>query len=275
MLHGVQHSVRHSVFHGTVREGYGDVVIPPIDAPLEAVNGAQLTAHLGFGHESIWKHIWLLNETASPCNPSVGPAVMTTTVGTPTFGVQGPIDSYDKGVAFTDGQAAQIATANAAVTMGTASWAILVEALTPTLPAANRIITGADGAEDILVQYMSGTGQVRCVVVDSVAGTIVSTIPNNHASATSHTYLLVGINGGNMRLASEVNLGNSISIAGIASLDLPSAWRVGANGSCPAGTISYLAIAISDGSALQNNAIADLLTNQAAAITNYRTATGR
>lgn len=247
---------------------------PPVVAQLEPLTGAQLTTMLGFGHESIWKNLWLFNEAAAPMNPSIGAANMTTLAGTPTYGAAGPLDSFDKGVSFTDGQVAQAATGNGGVTFGANHWAVLIEVSTLTLPGGNRFIVGHDGVEDCFVQFMQTTGQIRGVVVGGTIGTQTCSVAVNHAGATSHTILFVGIIGANMRIASELGISGSTSIAAEAAFDFASTWRIGGSNAWN-GVIALNAVAISDGSTLQNNAIIDLFNNQAACITNYRTATGR
>lgn len=259
----------------------GSAVPPPptqvfrsYTAPLEAINGQQLTAQLGFGHEAIWRHIWNCNETTNPLYGQVG-STMDSLVGTPTFNVAGPLDAYDKGVQFTDAQAAQIGTANGAVNPLDKHWAILCEVRFTALPAANRIVLGVDAGEDLFLQYMSASGNVRVVTTDGGVGTQTANIAQNHNTANWHTILATGVVGSNIRCASELgDSGNQTST--YVSLDTSAAgWALGRNGSSAPCVISFCAVAISDGTALQNNAIIAIRDNINTAISNYRTATGR
>jgi hypothetical protein len=241
-----------------------------VTAPLEALTGAQLTEQLGFGHEAIWEFIWLLNESASPVNPSIGTAPMSTVAGTPTYGATGPLDANDKGVSFTDGQVAQVASGNGAVTFG----ARLFEITFSANAGGNRFILGHDGTEDAFVQYMQTSNQLRGVLVGGTIGTVTASVAFNHNNAASHTVLMVGIIGANFRIASEMGVSSATSIAAEAAFDFASTWRIAGSNAFP-GVITYMAVAISDGSTLENNAVIALYDNIQTAVTNYRTATGR
>jgi hypothetical protein len=242
---------------------------------LEPFTGAQLTTMLGYGDEAVWKHLWLANETGSPLQPALGPGQMTTTAGTPTYNVAGPLDSIDKAVRYTDGQAAQIGTGNGAVQIQGNHWAILFEAKVAVgTPGGARNFGGHESTEDVFVQLQTN-GQPRIVVVDSVAGTLLAPLTVAHNDGLWHTYLAIGINGANMRLATDLGLGTATSIAAVAAINTAASWTIGRSGANPPADISIMAVAISDGSTAQNNALIDLYNNAAAAVANYRAATGR
>jgi len=257
------------------KPGTGGPATFQLTAQREAITGAQLHAQLGnIGHEGVWKFVWDLNGTATPLIPRIGPVTQATAAGTPTFGTSGPLDSFDKGLTFTDGQVAQTATPSGGLSFGPNHFAVLIEVSFSGAAGGNRFLVGHDGTEDAFMQYMQTSNQIRAVVLGGSIGTITTSIAVSHNVAGSHTILWVGIIGANMRVASDLGVSSAVSIAAEAAFDFTSTWRIAGSNAFP-GTITFMAVAVSDGTAIQNTAMVALYDNITTVVTNYRTNTGR
>lgn len=250
----------------------GTITVP---TQLEAITGAQLTTQLGFGHESIWKFIYGLNQLSGNQLPYVGAFALTPSAGA-IQGEAGPLDAFDFSVRATDGDTdGQWSGTTGGMDVAANSFAMLVECKFTALPAGNRLVCGEDGTHDFFLQYMAATGRVRFAIVGG--STITSEVAVNHNDSLWHTALLVcdrtGAN--EMRMATELGTSPAVSVAALGTLTATGAPFIFRNANAPPGSVAYWAVAISDNSATQNTAIASLYSNIATAVANYRTATGR
>lgn len=228
---------------------------------------------LGFGGESIWKLGTLCNEGASPFYPFIGASSFSTTVGTPTYGVDGPSDAFDKAVRFSDGQGAQIGSANGAQQIGANDFAIIaVVKVTSGAPGNNRTIFGHNSTDDAFLQLRTN-GHIWAVL----AGGGSLTVPGPtiaHNDDLWHVLMFVGINGGNGRVFTDLGAGVETSIAAITSINAAAAWQIGQNNACPAADIALVAVAVSDGTAEEDAGVLALYNNGVAACQNLLTALG-
>lgn len=246
-----------------------------VTAPYEAVNGAQLTTQLGFGTASMWKYINPLNDASGPQYPTVGVTVLTPSAGG-VPNTAGPLDSFDKAVTATDADAdGQWSGAVGVIDPAGRRFAMLVRVRFNALPAGNRDVCGHDGADDFFLQYMQTTGRVRAA---AIAGTtVLSEIAVNHNDGLWHDILLLYIPGasGFTKCVSDLGASTPTSTAAQAQMDWTGAFFIHRNSSAAPCDVSYVAVAISDGTTAEDDAIMALYDNASTAITNLRTATGR
>jgi hypothetical protein len=258
----VSRAVRWAVSHvvsWAMASGGGEEAI----APRDPVYGWQFVDMLGApaGSEAYLTELYIVNTAASPIGPIVGAFPMTTTAGTPTYGVPGPSaaigDTYSKAVRFTDGQAAVIATANGAVSIAAHDWAIgVVVNFAAITPASNRIVYGHNSTDDLFIQLRTN-GHVYGVVVDaSVTTTIQLTTPHNTGQWVA---IIVASAGGNIRVAS--NLGVSSPVALSPDIATTAAWQIGQSGNAAAMDFHMGFNFISDDTVAGDAAIQDIYDN--------------
>jgi hypothetical protein len=253
-------------------------VDPGVDvtAPFEAFTGAQLTTQLGYGSEGVWRYINHLNDLTGNQYPAVGPTVLTPSAGG-IQGTAGPLDIHDFGVTATDGDAdGQWSGANGVIDPAGRAFAVMCEVQFSGLPAGNRNVCGHDGADDFFIQYMQTSGNIRAA---AIAGTtVVSELTGqNHNDGLWHTILAFHLPGagGFTKIASDKGSSPPVSVAAQSAMDWTGAFFVHRNSSAAPCTVSFVAVAISDGTAGQDADIQELYDNAPAAIANYRAATGR
>jgi hypothetical protein len=247
--------------------------VTPI-APRDPVTADQLVDLMGAPAASAdyVTEVYIANTSASPINPVVGAFPMATTAGTPTYGVPGPSaaigDVFSKAVRLTDAQAAQLGTANGAVSLAAHDWAIgIVANFVAAVPGGNRVIYGHNSTDDAFLQLRTN-GHIFGVIVDSAVTTTIQLLtPHNTGQ---WVVIIMACAGGNVRVAS--NLGVSAPVALSPDIATTASWQIGQSGNCPAMDFHMGFNFISDDTAAGDAAILDIYNNAQAYCTDLLSA---
>lgn len=242
-------------------------------------SAAEINTALGFGEAGIWRAGHNCQESASPLGDFIGTTTLAQTAAGMTYAVAGdPLVSGDLGVEYAAAGGYENRAATAAIIEpGPNAFAMLLHFKLTATAGGSRRMYGVDGASRDWAVGCQVNNRVTFLTNDGTSVRTVTAIAD-HNDGAWHTALAVMIPNdvAGQRVITDLAASGAASTSGIGDLTdaAQGFYAIGAAGSNAPCIVSFAAIAISDGTPGQNASLADLMTNQATALANFRATIG-